>query len=654
MRKHMMDQRRDNLRNLGIFAHVDAGKTTLSEQLLRHAGAIRQAGSVDSGTAYTDNLPVERRRGISVRASCVSLSWKGVTINLIDTPGHVDFSAEVERSLWALDGAVLVVCAREGVQPQTEVLFDALRRQRIPTVIFINKTDREGADVRRTLGQIHRRLTDQAVLTSDEDAVTEAVCMTDDALLERYLGGETIETEEIRSRLTAQARSGGMYPVFSGSALRDEGVEQVLDAVVDYLPGPDASAAALCGVAFAADQDRLLGRGVWMRLYGGSLENREAVTLGAGVDPVSGEERFVQRKITQIKTVNGQDAGVLRAGEIGVVYGLGDIRIGHVLGDEALLPCKVEPGSLRTPLITVQAIPEKPEEMQALRLACETLAGEDPLLQAHYARRLNEMQLHVMGEIQLEILQELLETRFGLKVRFGEPTVIYRETIARPAWGHVAYLAPKPCWAIMDFYMEPAPRGSGVTFASTAPVKDIAPSYQNQVHQALPMALSQGRLGWPVTDVKITLTGGNHHIFHTHPLDFIVATPMGIQDGLREGGSVLLEPVLEIRFLLPPECVGRVMSDVAVMRGEVTDTKTDDDRVILTADVPVQTSMSYASTLASLTSGRGGMSIRLKGYRECPLELGATCPRRGVDPLDTSRYILAARNALEGGIFDDM
>lgn len=639
------------LRNIGIFAHVDAGKTTLTEHLLMHAGAIRQAGSVDSGTTRTDNLPVERRRGISVKASCVSLAWQGVGINLIDTPGHVDFSAEVERSLWALDGAVLVVCAKEGVQPQTEVLFEALARQQVPTVIFINKTDLEGADVDHTLRQIWRRLAPTAVLAGDAAAVTETVCETDDALLERYLSGEEIEAELIEEKFAALARTGKVYPVFSGSALRNEGVLAVLEAVVRYLPPPE-TVDGPCGVAFAAEQDRVLGRGVWMRLYGGQLENRAAVTLPAGVDPISGEMRWVQRKVTQIKSVSGGDVGALRAGEIGIVYGLGDIRIGHVLGDEKLLPRRVEPGLLRTPLMTVQVIPNKPEEMQALRVACETLAGEDPLLQAHYARNLNEMQLHVMGAIQLEILQELLDTRFGLGVTFSQPTVIYRETVAQTTNGFVAYTWPKPCWAIMDFTIEPAPRGSGVTFASVAPVKDIALHYQHQVEQALPLALAQGRLGWPVTDVKITLTGGSHHQFHTHPLDFIVATPMGIQDGLRRGGSVLLEPILDVKFLLPPECVGRVMSDVATMRGEVTETLTDDDRVILTATLPVQTSMTYSSTLASITSGRGGMSIRLKGYRECPLELGATTPRRGVDPLDTSKYILAARSALEGGIFD--
>ena len=346
------------------------------------------------------------------------------------------------------------------------------------------------------------------------------------------------------------------------------------------------------------------------------------------------------------------DAGTLRAGEIAVVYGLGDIKIGHVLGSEQLLPRRVEPGHLRTPLMTVQAIPDKPEDMSALRSACDILSGEDPLLEAHYVRSLNELHLHVMGAIQLEILQELLATRFQLAAHFTRPAVIYRETIAKPTFGFVAYTMPKPCWAILRFEMEPGERGSGVTFASTVPERAIQMRYQHQVEQALPLALAQGRLGWQVTDVKITLVDGSDHIWHTHPLDFIMATPMGIQDGLARGGSVLLEPILSIRFLLPPECVGRVISDVAAMRGEVLETLTEDDRVILTAKVPVESSMDYAAALASITSGRGAMGVQLDSYRECPLELGSTAKRRNVDPLDQSRYILAARSALEGGIFD--
>ncbi len=642
----------NHMRNIGIFAHVDAGKTTLSEQLLMHSGAIRRAGSVDEGTAHTDNLPVEQRRGISVKATCVSLTWRDTSINLIDTPGHVDFSAEVERSLWALDAAVMVVCAVEGVQPHTETLFHALREQAIPTLFFLNKTDREGADVGRTLAQIHRLLTPDAVLMADEDAVTEFVCAQDDALLEQYLSGEILPPEIIRARLADITRCAAAYPVYSGSALRDEGVLPLLDAMVDFLPPPAPQGDDLSGVVFASNQDRVLGRGVWVRLYAGAIENRAPITLPAGIDPLTGEEKLVQRKITQIRRVDGADAGSLTAGEIGVVYGLGDIKVGQILGDETLLPRRVEPGHLRTPLITVQAIPDKPENMQALRIACEALSAEDPLLQVRYAKALNELQLHVMGTIQLEIIQELLDTRFGMKVRFSKPAVIYRETIAKAASGFVAYTMPKPCWAIMRFEIEPAPRGSGVTFRSNVPVRDILARYQHQVEQALPLALQQGRLGWQVTDVNITLAEGNYHQFHTHPLDFIVATPWGIQDGLNRGGSTLLEPILETRFLLPPDCVGRVMSDVALMRGEVTSTQTDADRVLMTALIPVATSVDYAATLASVTSGRGSMSVKLHGYRDCPLELGATSPRRSVDPLDTSKYILAARSALEGGIFD--
>lgn len=639
------------IRNLGIFAHVDAGKTTLSEQLLAHAGAIRSTGSVDSGTAHTDTLPVERRRGISVKATCVRFGWRGVEINLIDTPGHVDFSAEVERSLWALDAAVLVICAVEGVQPQTEVLFQALQEQGIPMVFFLNKMDREGADPKRVLAQIRRMLSANAAPLDDETELAETVCAQDDELLERYLSGESFSEQFLQEKMAELARRGSAYPVLSGSALRDDGVEAVLDAIVDCLPAPDVGT-GLCGVTFAATQDRMLGRGIWVRLFGGTLENRDAVVLPAGVDPLTGEMRTVQRKVTQILSVDGRSVGRLEGGQIGVVYGLGDIPIGHVLGNAEALPRRVAPGSLRTPLITVQAIPESTDKMQALREACEILSSEDPLLQARYVRSLNELHLSVMGTIQLEILEELLRTRFDLGVSFTKPAIIYRETITQEAIGYVAYLAPKPCWAILKFLIQPGPRGSGVVFESIVPVRELKARYQHQVEQALPLALNQGRLGWQVDDVKITLIEGGDHQFHTHPLDFIVATPMGIQDGLARGGSTLLEPVLDIRFLLPPDCVGRVMSDVAVMRGEVGESLFDGERVILNARVPVATSLDYATTLASVTGGRGAMSVRLHGYAQCPMELGAAAARRSVDPLETSKYILAARSALEGGIFD--
>ena len=643
-----------NIRNIGIFAHVDAGKTTLSEQMLLHAGAIRKAGSVDKGTAHTDNLEIEQRRGISVKSTCVRLNWKDTAINLIDTPGHADFSAEIERSLWALDGAVLLLSAVEGVQPQTELLFSALTEQKIPLLLFVNKMDREGADLKRVLADIGKKLSQGAVLMSDREAVLDVVSSLDDGVMEAFLNDGEVGEDVLRESLKTLTGEGKVFPVLCGSALRDEGIETLLDAVLSCLPEPACTdgTAPLCGVAFACEDNRTLGRGLWMRLFSGSLENRSALEYSGIPDPVTGSPRTVQKKITQIKGVAGEDAGRLCAGEIGVVYGLGDVPVGQVFGDESLLPRHVSPGSVRMPLMTVQVIPEKPEEAQALRQACMTLSSEDPLLQAEYSRETGELHLRVMGKIQLEILQDTLARRFGLAASFGRPTIIYKETISRPAYGVAVYTMPKPCWAILKFLIEPGERGSGITYRSVVEKRDIAERYQHQVEQALPIALAQGRLGWEVTDLKITLVEGNHHNIHTHPLDFIVATPWGIQDGLRNGGSTLLEPVLRISFLVPDECVGRVMSDVALMRGEVLDTQTDGERAAVLALVPAAECMEYSMDLAAFTGGRGSMAARLEGYRECPFSPEKTAKRRGVDPLDTSRYILAARSALAGDIFD--
>ena len=670
-----MDNR--SLRNIGIFAHVDAGKTTLTEGMLLQSGAIRSAGSVDRGTAHTDSLPVEQRRGISVQAACVSLAWKGVRINLIDTPGHADFASEIERSFWALDGAILLVSAADGIHPQTELLFRALKQESLPCLIFINKTDREGADVGRTMAEIRRRLTPDAAFvptleetsaaaaqapqasegpqaespsaagspTLDEEErslLLDVLSSHDDDLMETWLDTGEVPDSRLLQAAEDQAARGLFHPVLAGSALKGIGIGPLLDAVLRFLPPPGTSGDALSGVVFGVTPPAALGRGAWVRLYGGSLKNRQAVETGS---PAPG-------KITQIRDVDGSDTGELSAGRIGLVYGLTGAVTGQVLGDPALLPRRVAPGSMAKPLMTVQAIPDTPEELDALYKAFLSLSEEDPLLGVRFLRDIRQLHINVMGRIHLEILQEMVANRFGLQVSFGSPTVIYKETIASAAIGTAVYTMPKPCWAILRFRLEPGERGSGIVYRSLVSFRDIPERYQHQVEQALPTALAQGRLGWEVTDLVITLEEGSYHHIHTHPLDFIVATPWGIQDGLRNGGSTLLEPILEIRFLLPSDAVGRVMGDIVLMRGEVADSADDDDRAILTARVPAAECLDYSERLAALTGGRGRMAVKLAGSRECPPDRGATAPRRGVDPLDTSKYILAARSALEGGIFD--
>lgn len=645
------------VRNIGIFAHVDAGKTTLSERLLSHAGAIRVTGAVDAGTAHTDRMEVERRRGISVKATCVPFAWGDVHINLIDTPGHADFAAEVERSMWALDGAVVILSAREGVQPQSEAVFRALKQAGIPAVFFINKMDRVGADAQRTIRQAQKRLDPGVFLLEDVESAMAALAEHDEQAMEDYLSGSIYEDAVLREKLTAPVRAGLLYPALCGSALQDQGVEALLDAVCRYLPQPSgATEAPLAGVVFAVEDDPVMGRGAHIRLFSGSIANRQSVQIPIRTaTDYSDRERLEERKVTQIRALTvegrGADLGRLEAGGIGVVYGLTGVRVGTVLGDEQYLPRPMKSGSLRAPLMMVRVTPDNPDDRAALHKALETLAAEDPLLDVKQYRGIEHIR--VMGAIQLEIFREVFPQRFGIPVSFGAPEVIYRETIRRPAVGFVAYLAPKPCWAVIRFELEPLPRGSGIQYESIVPVRRVKERYQHQIEQALPLALSQGMLGWQVDDVRITLTDGEDHQFHTHPLDFIVATPMALMDGLQRAGSQLLEPIAEMMMTLPEHLAGKVMSEIITMRGETVETQLtgDEGEVRLVAHVPVATSVDFPTRLQMLTGGRGQLSIRLHGYRDCELEQGRTCERRGVHPLDTAKYILAARNALDGEIF---
>ncbi len=638
------------IRNIGFFAHVDAGKTTLTEQVLLRTGVLRKLGSVDSGTAHTDDLPVERRRGISVRASVTRFQWKDCRIHLIDTPGHSDFSGEIERAMWALDGAVVLLSAVEGVQPQTEVILSVLRQQHLPILFFINKMDREGACPERVLDRL-RRLGFPVVDHPDGPEMEEAVLERDDGLMEKYLEGAVFPHSLILERFNALARSGDVFPVLRGSALKGTGIEALLDAMIDCLP-PPREEERLCAAAFAARQDSALGRGLWVRVFGGCLRSR--MTVGASLPGApAADASSGQNKITQIRDADGKDVGTLSCGEIGIVYGLSALKAGAILGDPSVIPGRIRPGMMKKPLLEVEVLPQEGTDSEELKRIFDILGYEDPLLEARFNRTLSRQQLKVMGRIQLEVLQEQLKERFGLNVSFGPPEVMYRETVAEEGIGFAAYTMPKPCWAILQFLIRPGKNGSGVRFRSLVPHAAIAESYQHQVEQALPIALRQGRLGWPVTDLEITLIDGSHHLIHTHPLDFIVATPWAIQDGLRNCGSVLLEPVMEVRFFLPTSLSGRIISDTAAMRGEVLESAADgEDRTVLLCRIPLKECMDYPQALASLSSGRAGMSMRLHDYRPCPLSLGRTRPRTGVDPLDTAKYILAARNALEGGIFE--
>lgn len=653
-----MEQAGEQIINVGLVAHVDAGKTTTTEQLLYLSGQTRSVGSVDAGTARTDWLDVERERGISVRAASAVLQYGGVRVNLLDTPGHVDFAGEVERALAALDAAVLILSAAEGVQSHTLTLWRALAALGIPVILYINKIDRVGCDVEAVLasmraelsgallvlnrpkGEGSRACTAPAVPFTDEASVL-ALADQDDALAERYLSGDAIGAEQLEmlaAQLTAQRR---IFPVVFGASALGVGVDCLLSAMATLLPRTTLKEdGALSGVVYRVEHDAQIGKLAHVRLFGGSVANRDAVPLTA---PGGGETRM--EKVTQIRRFQGekyQDVGKLSGGDSAALCGLVSARTGDILGSA---PPRVDV-HFASPLFTVQVMPDNPADLTALVAAMGELADEDPLLDFEWLRDERELHIKIMGPIQLEVLGAMLASRYGLSARFTAPSVIYKETVAKSGVGFEAYTMPKPCWAVVELAFDPLSRGAGYRFRSEANNTKLFKRYQNHIETAVPQALKQGLLGWEVTDVAVTLTGGEHHLEHTHPLDFFVATPMAVMNGLENCGTVLLEPLQTLRVIADEGLLGKTVGDMVAMRAEFDSPVTKDGKFTLEARVPVAESMDYPTRFAALTSGRGNLRTAFAGYAECPPGVTAVAKRRGVDPRDRAKWILHHRNAL--------
>ncbi|OME52233.1 GTP-binding protein [Paenibacillus odorifer] len=649
--------------NVGIFAHVDAGKTTTTEHILYESGRIRALGSVDTGTALTDSMDVERQRGISVRAALASFAWKGVQINLVDTPGHVDFLSEVERSLRVMDCAVLILSAVEGVQAQSEMIWNALRKLGIPTLIFVNKMDRVGADPEAVLAEARNYLSSDIIPVqqpigkekeyigardlweNEADAnkrteLLEALAERDEELLEKYMSGSPIDLAEWKKYMKTAASSGRFFPMVYGVAAKGLGITALLDAMVEYFPRAGGNVEGpVSGIVYNIQRDKSMGRMAFVRLYEGTIRNR---------DTLMNYTQDIQGKVTQIRKVEGgrtEDIGALEAGDIAVIYGLSGVRIGDVLGHPGAIP---EEAKLAVPLLTVRVFWEPDMDDHKVIGALQELADEDPLLDAQWLQDERELHIKVMGPIQLEILNSVLEERYALKVTFGQPSVIYKETPARAGEGFIAYTMPKPCWAILRFQIEPGPPGSGLVYDSIVRSSDLLPQYQSETARRVPEALQQGLYGWEVTDLKVTLTEGQHHVWHTHPLDFAVATPMGIMDGLARVGTKLLEPILQVRIVVPEENGGRVMNDLVQMRGTFEPPVLQGERMIIEGRLPLATSLDYPVSLSSYTKGRSTFTSFFAGYEECPPDVSAERTRRGVNPLDQAKYILSVRKALQG------
>lgn len=636
--------------NVGIVAHVDAGKTSLTEQLLFHGGAVRTAGTVDAGTAQTDTLAIEQARGISVKTADAVLDLPTCVVNLIDTPGHADFLSEVERALSVLDCAVLVVSAVEGVQAQTEILCAAIESLALPCVVFLNKLDRAGSRFDAVCAELAGQLPSRTLLPVNrpvhegdpsadvvpaEDCLENAVILSgNDALLDQWLAGRAPDF----AAALQQAMGSGAVPVLCGSSKTGAGCAALLSFLSQSVPAPAGDPAGeFCARVFRLEHDKTLGKLAHVRIFSGSLEPRQSVYL-----PRLGQEY----KIAGLRRPLGRkqaDIPRAAAGDIAVLFGLGEVRAGDLLGRGT--PPRRE-SSLATPLLTVKAAPEKPDQLMRLVAAFRQLTDEDPLLHFLWVQEKQELQLRIVGPIQLEILTELLQERYGLRASFSAPSVIYQETPAAPGEGFDAYTMPKPCWAVLRFLIEPLPRGSGLVYECRVGPDKLPYRYQNHVATAVPEALQQGLFGWEVTDLKVTLVDGGYHHIHTHPLDFFVCTPMAIMDGLRRCGVTLLEPILHLSLRFDPDLSGRVISLLQSVRGVLGEQRMQGGRLHLTAEVPAATSLTLPTDFARLTSGRGSLASSFSHYAPCPPEVHAERERIGVNPLDRAKYILEKRKVL--------
>ena len=664
--------------NIGILAHVDSGKTTLTEQILYRTGCIRQVGSVDEGTTATDTLTVEKQRGISVRAATASADWQGVTINLIDTPGHVDFAGEVERALSALDYAVVIVSAVEGVRAHTETILRSLEAAKLPHGIFINKIDRVGADVAAVLAELRQVSTaSQLTLTDvlgEGDAATvcgvtqakfaihatEALSDWSEEAADAYLNNTALPQEQAEALIRQEIAACHITPVWCGSAKYGIGVEELLNGLVAYMPSAELRQTEdLCGVVFKIEHDKTWGKVSHIRLFGGQLENRDDVTLieptgdvALVTDAVEAEETApIKEKISQIKGFNGArrvDTGVLYSGDVAAVCGLPSAKTGFFIGSSI----QRETVRLVHPFLRVRVTPEDgdPLKLPTLAEALRELSDEEPYIDARWENGQQEITISTTGKIQLEVLDNLLKERYNLTAHFSPPTVIYRETPATAGYAHARYTMPKPCWADVEFLFEPMHRGYGVTYHGRLPNNQCYYRYQSHIRTSFNSCLEQGLYGWEVTDFKCTLVGGEHHTIHTHPLDFFVCTPMAFMNGLAQLGSTILEPLLKITVVAPEELVGKIFSEIIRMGGEYDSPVVRPGTVHMEAIVPVATSMDFPTRMAALSSGKAVVTQSFYGYRECQDGLEHINPRRGVNPLDRSKWILWARGAYQSKI----
>ena len=589
---------------LGILAHVDSGKTTLSEAMLYRAGVTRRLGRVDHKDAFLDTDALEKERGITIFSKQALLTAGDTDITLLDTPGHVDFSTETERTLQVLDYAVLVVSGTDGVQSHTETLWRLLRRYHVPTFVFVNKMDLPGMERQELLAQLNRRLGEGFVDFGAEQADRdEALALCDENLMDRMLDAGQLQDADL---IPAIARR-HVFPCWFGAALKLEGVDALL-AGLDRYTRPAPALEAFGAKVFKVSQDEQGARLTWLRVTGGELKVKAQLTGEADGEPWA-------EKANQLRLYSGAKytlAEAIGPGQVCAVTGLTKARPGEGLGAERDSDLPV-----LEPVLSYQVLLPEGADVHAALGKLHRLEEEEPQLHVVWNETLGEIHVQLMGEIQLEVLRSLLAERFGLEVEFGPGGILYKETITEPMEG-VGHYEPLRHYAEVHLKLEPLPRGSGMQFAADCREEVLDKNWQRLVLTHLEEKQHLGVLtGSPLTDVKITLIAGRAHLKHTEGGDFRQATYRAVRQGLMLAKSQLLEPWYAFRLEVPAENIGRAMSDIQRMEGTFDPPESGEETAVLTGFAPVSTMRSYPMEVVSYTRGRGHLSLTLDGYRPC-------------------------------------
>ncbi|MGB3653184.1 MAG: elongation factor G [Rivularia sp. (in: cyanobacteria)] len=670
----------EKVRNMGIAAHIDAGKTTTTERILFYSGIIHKIGEVHEGTAVTDWMAQERERGITITAAAISTSWKDHQINIIDTPGHVDFTIEVERSMRVLDGVITVLCSVGGVQPQTETVWRQADRYKVPRIIFINKMDRTGANFYQVYEQVRDRLRANAipvqlpigsenefsgiidlvkmrafVYNNDEGTdieeqdipeemqelaleyrtkLIEAVAETSDNLMTKYFEGEDLSAEEVRLALRKGTIAGTMVPMLCGSAFKNKGVQLLLDAVVDYLPSP-LEVPPIQGILPSgetverpADPEAPLsalafkvmadpyGRLTFVRVYSGVLKK------GSYVYNSTKDKRERISRLVIMKADDRQDVEQLSAGDLGATVGLKDTLTGDTLCDENS-PIILESLYIPEPVISVAVEPKTKQDMEKLSKALQSLSEEDPTFRVSVNPETNQTVIAGMGELHLEILVDRMLREFKVEANVGAPQVAYRETIRKKVSGiegkFIRQSGGKGQYGHVVVNLEPADQGSGFEFISKVVGGSIPKEYIGPVEQGMKETIQSGIIaGYPLIDVKATLVDGSYHDVDSSEMAFKIAGSMAIKEAVMKASPVLLEPMMTVEVEVPEEFLGDVMGDLNSRRGQIEGMGSEQGLAKVTSKVPLAEMFGYATDIRSKTQGRGIFSMQFRNYEEVP------------------------------------